>query len=116
MKKEHFRKKLEAEKAELEQRMPSVAQKNLAVPDDWEISPVENTRASDPVDRADAITLRENDVAVLNALEARYDLILEALRRIDLGTFGKCEVCGELIAEERLEANPSATTCVVHMR
>jgi DnaK suppressor protein len=36
----------------------------------------------------------------------------EALERMDEGTFGHCEDCGDLIAPERLEALPYATLCV----
>jgi RNA polymerase-binding transcription factor DksA len=35
-----------------------------------------------------------------------------ALRKIDEGTYGICEVCGKPIAPARLEAIPSATRCV----
>ena len=35
-----------------------------------------------------------------------------ALRRIDEGTFGVCETCGQAISEERLEAIPYATQCI----
>ena len=36
----------------------------------------------------------------------------EALKRIDEGTFGDCEDCGEDIELRRLEARPTATLCV----
>lgn len=37
-----------------------------------------------------------------------------ALKKLDEGTFGKCEVCGEDIAEPRLEAMPSTRYCINH--
>jgi len=58
---------------------------------------------------------REGNAAILADLEARYDLVLEALRRIENNTYGKCEVCGKTIEEERLEADPSARTCIEHI-
>ncbi|MBC7690360.1 MAG: TraR/DksA C4-type zinc finger protein [Methylotenera sp.] len=36
----------------------------------------------------------------------------EALKRIEEGTFGECEECGEDIELRRLEARPTATLCV----
>lgn len=36
----------------------------------------------------------------------------EALRRIEEGSFGECEECGEDIELRRLEARPTATLCV----
>jgi RNA polymerase-binding protein DksA len=35
-----------------------------------------------------------------------------ALKRIEDGTYGKCERCGRDIGEERLEARPWATLCI----
>lgn len=37
-----------------------------------------------------------------------------ALERIDAGTYGVCEVCGQPIPEGRLEVRPDATRCVLH--
>jgi RNA polymerase-binding transcription factor DksA len=36
----------------------------------------------------------------------------EALRRIDAGTFGRCEVCGREIGCERLDALPYTPHCI----
>jgi RNA polymerase-binding protein DksA len=38
--------------------------------------------------------------------------IQEALRRIADGTYGTCANCGEAIAPKRLEALPTAVTCI----
>ncbi|HKB05437.1 MAG TPA: TraR/DksA C4-type zinc finger protein [Gemmataceae bacterium] len=38
--------------------------------------------------------------------------VLAALERIDRGTFGKCERCGNAIPKGRLEAIPYTRTCV----
>ena len=35
-----------------------------------------------------------------------------ALRRIDEGTYGTCEMCGRVIPSERLEALPASSRCV----
>ena len=37
-----------------------------------------------------------------------------ALARIDDGTWGTCEVCGQAIGDERLEARPRAVRCLKH--
>ena len=39
--------------------------------------------------------------------------IFEALRRIDLGTFGQCAGCGSMIETQRLAAEPEAPHCEV---
>jgi DnaK suppressor protein len=38
--------------------------------------------------------------------------IREALDRIEDGTFGICEACGEYISEQRLKARPVTTLCI----
>ncbi|MBU6388349.1 TraR/DksA C4-type zinc finger protein [Patescibacteria group bacterium] len=115
MKLEHFRKKLEAEKEKLESEMGTVGRRNPGVPNDWEAMPSEAVNESDLADQADVVVSRESNIAILADLEARYDAVLEALKRIEKKTYGKCEVCKKDIGEARLEANPSATTCVEHL-
>ena len=115
MKTEHFRKKLEAEKVKLETEMGSVGRPNPSVPGDWEPVPSETGMEADLVDQADVTMSRESNAAILADLEARYDTILSALSRIEKKTYGVCEVCHKKIEEERLEADPAATTCVEHL-
>ena len=115
MKTEHFRKKLEEEKIKLESAMGTIGRRNPLVPGDWEPAPLEENMESDVIDQADIIIHRENDAAVLADLEAHYDTILAALSKIEKKTYGKCEVCGDEIGEARLEADPAAATCTVHL-
>ncbi len=115
MKREHFKKKLEAEKVRLEAELGTVGRKNPRVPDDWEPIPSETGAESDLADQADVVMNRENNAAILADLEARYDTIVSALARIEKKTYGKCEVCNKPIVEARLEADPAATTCTEHM-
>jgi len=66
-------------------------------------------------DQADAGTKtfeREHEMSLAN--NAR-DLLVQtehALARIDSGTYGRCENCGNPIGKLRLQANPRATLCV----
>ncbi|TML60325.1 MAG: hypothetical protein E6G22_11290 [Actinobacteria bacterium] len=61
--------------------------------------------ATATLDREIDYSLEENSEQVLRAIDG-------ALRRIDEGTFGVCETCGQAISEERLEAIPYATQCI----
>ena len=63
-----------------------------------------------------AISYRQNDMRKNLMGEARQNLsyVENALRRIESGTYGECEVCGEQIEEQRLEALPYATLCMEH--
>lgn len=51
------------------------------------------------------------DLAVLDDLERELGDVDVALRRLDDGTYGTCEVCGETISEARLEASPATRLC-----
>ena len=50
--------------------------------------------------------------AQLEAAQAALDEVAHALRRVEEGTYGICQVCGRPIAAARLEARPTATTCI----
>ena len=68
-----------------------------------------------PQDPADAGTnLAESDraEAILSAAKARRVLILEALRRLDEGSYGLCVDCRRAVPDGRLEAKPEAARCV----
>ena len=115
MKTEQFRKNLEAEKNNLESEMRNIGHKNPKVPNDWEpISPGTDAEP-DLIDQANIIVDRENNTAIFADLEARYDSILAALSRIEKRAYGKCKVCGDMIGEARLFADPAATTCTAHL-
>jgi RNA polymerase-binding transcription factor DksA len=52
--------------------------------------------------------------ALLGSLKDALSDVDRALAKLDDGTYGKCEVCGEDIAEARLEAMPAARYCINH--
>jgi DnaK suppressor protein len=52
--------------------------------------------------------------AVRADAQRRLQLVDAALARLDAGTYGRCAVGGEPIAEARLRAIPWAATCVAH--
>jgi RNA polymerase-binding protein DksA len=55
---------------------------------------------------------RERDLALSTAARQTLDDIAKALARIDDGSYGYCEVCGDRIPVPRLEAIPWADQCV----
>src|SRR4051812_34063329 len=57
---------------------------------------------------------REKDLSILEQIEAELADVEHALRRLDDGTYGTCEACGNPIPAERLEAMPAARFCVEH--
>jgi RNA polymerase-binding transcription factor DksA len=59
------------------------------------------------VDRLTAVSAQEHLLAIL-------DDVRRARHRVEQGTYGLCEVCGERIPDERLEVRPWAIRCVEH--
>jgi RNA polymerase-binding transcription factor DksA len=57
---------------------------------------------------------REKDLSILEQVEAELGDVEHALRRLDEGTYGTCEVCGREIPDERLEAMPATRLCLEH--
>ncbi len=106
---------LEAEKIKLESELSSIGRRNPSNPNDWEAVPQETEPEPDPNDVADKIEGYEENTAILKDLEIRYNDVLSALARIEKGTYGTCEVSGEAIETDRLNADPAARTCKAHM-
>jgi RNA polymerase-binding transcription factor DksA len=114
---DYFKKKLEEEKARLENELGQVAKRNPENPQDWEPMPAEagiDTRTSDPNELSDVFEEFQNRSAIEVHLEERLNEIIAALGRIKKGTYGICEICKGQIDEKRLEANPSASSCTKH--
>lgn len=72
----------------------------------------DNTRDSDPIDRASSMTEWSIELRARDRQRKLIGKIDAALRRIDEGEYGYCEVTGEPIALGRLEARPIATMTV----
>jgi DnaK suppressor protein len=69
--------------------------------------------SSDELDRVQHASARDD---AMNSLERTSDRLREvgsALRRIDVGTFGICAGCEQIINPRRLAAVPWALFCVV---
>ena len=47
-----------------------------------------------------------------SGLEAELETVDAALAKIDEGTYGNCEICGQPISQARLEALPWAISCI----
>ena len=55
---------------------------------------------------------REKSFLFLSREDSYYRNLENALERIDSGAFGVCQICGELIPEERMMEVLNATKCV----
>ncbi len=112
----YYKEKLEKESQALREELSTVGVENPDTPADWEPKPENiDIMDADLNEVADRIEAQQESQGILDGLEARYQNIMRALKKIEQGTFGTCEICGNEIEEDRLEAIPSARTCKVHM-
>jgi RNA polymerase-binding transcription factor DksA len=65
-----------------------------------------------PADVASETFEREKDVSILENVDEQLRDVEGALKRLDDGTYGRCEICGKDIGDERLRARPEARYCV----
>ncbi|MEN9912649.1 MAG: hypothetical protein RLY66_57 [Candidatus Parcubacteria bacterium] len=111
---EQFKKKLLAEKAELESELGSIGRKSPgtggweATPGDMQVDPADENEVADKLEEL------EENTGIVSQLDKQLSEIEAALDRIEKGTYGTCETCGKPIEIERLEANPSARASIKH--
>jgi len=66
----------------------------------------------DPTDRASMESDRNFELRIRDRERKLISKIKGALEKIEDGTFGTCEVCGEPIEFKRLEARPVTSHCI----
>lgn len=72
----------------------------------------DTTNFPDPNDRATQESDRNFELRIRDRERKLINKIREALERIDDGSFGTCELCGEEISVGRLKARPVTTLCI----
>ena len=110
-----YKARLEKMLAELTADLSKLGIHNPDNPSDWEATPDPIVAEADPNDVADRVEDWGEQRAVVAELEARYNNIVRALKKIEDGTYDTCEVCGKPIEEDRLNANPAARTDKEHI-
>ena len=111
-----YKKRLEEELVLVEGELKGVGRKSPSNPLDWEAKPTElDITVGDPNEVADKIESYEENTGILKNLEIRWNNIKNALTKIERGTYGICEIGGEKIEDERLDANSAARTCIKHL-
>lgn len=66
----------------------------------------------DPADRATLESDRNFTLRIRDRERKLIGKIKDALERVENGSYGICESCGEEISEERLMARPVTTLCI----
>ncbi len=72
----------------------------------------ENNYRDHMADQGSATFERELDMTLDDNVRAALEDVRKALARLEAGTYGQCERCGESISDSRLEAMPTANLCI----
>ncbi|MFA6304175.1 MAG: TraR/DksA C4-type zinc finger protein [Patescibacteria group bacterium] len=62
-------------------------------------------------ENAAEVAVFEGNLSLEETLEQSLEMINRSLKKIDEGTYGICEKCGQAILPERLKIMPTATKC-----
>lgn len=73
---------------------------------------VSSPEDKDEVDQANANIEQAMRMQLRNRESFTLSRINDALKRIDEGSFGRCESCDEYIELRRLQARPTTTLCI----
>ena len=99
------RRRLEAEWARLLAAQDAVAGSGA-------LSPTDQQQA----DLGSEVLERETEIAIRECVDSDLRGLHDAFRRLDAGTYGRCETCGIAIPDVRLTAAPATRFCVEHER
>ncbi len=112
----HYKVQLEGMLKDLTQELSAIGIHNPENPSDWVAVPEGVDANESDIDLvADVVEEWDGRQALVSTLERRYNDIVRALKKIEDGTYGICEVSGEPIETDRLDANPAARTRKAHM-
>ena len=65
-----------------------------------------------PADSGSIVADAQRQDAILHLIGDQRSQVVDALARIEAGTFGACVDCGKQLLDERLEARPEASRCI----
>jgi len=106
-----YRRLLEREKQRLEESIERLGEAGLDRTLGDSISEF-STYDNHPADVGTETFEREKDYGLRENQKTTLDMVEDALRRLDEGSYGRCRRCGRSISEARLEALPWAAYCL----
>ena len=101
--KERYRAKLLKKKQEIIEKLSETYN---------ESKEVETGIAQDVVDKAESSYTKEFLLSLSDTDRRQLLMIDEALKRIDKGEYGICQMCGQKISKKRLDAVPWTPYCI----
>ena len=108
---EKFREQLLAEQVRLEEELQEI-EKRAAHVDESDRATELSSYEDHPADLASETFEREKDLAIGESVQHMLHKVINALEKLDRGTYGRCDACARPIKKARLRALPFATLCV----
>ena len=108
---EKFREQLLAEQVRLEEELQEI-EKRAAHVDESDRATELSSYEDHPADLASETFEREKDLAIGESVQHTLHKVINALEKLDRGTYGRCDACARPIKKARLRALPFATLCV----
>lgn len=105
-----FKTQLSQKKEQLENQLSQFAKKDPNVKGDWDTN-YPRVPQGNLEEAADEVEEYSTNLHVEFSLETQLKDVNDALERIEKGTYGVCEKCGNEIAKERLQVSPEARFC-----
>ena len=103
---DRLRERLETERGELRRQLDDLGARRDA-------EGIEDPELDEGfADAGQAAAERANLLTLVRSLRDTLRDVEQALARMDAGTYGLCERCGQPIDEERLDALPAARLCL----
>lgn len=96
-----IRQELQTRKVTLEEELKQLSQEKVT-----------DAQVQDPGDQALASTMETLISSFQNTTRAEYERIIQAIAKIDDGTYGTCIDCSQIISMKRLQSNPNAARCL----
>ena len=106
-----FREQLLAEQVSLEEELQEI-EKRAAHVDESDRATELSSYEDHPADLASETFEREKDLAIGESVQHTLHKVINALEKLDRGTYGRCDACARPIKKARLRALPFATLCV----
>jgi len=106
---QQMKNELDKEKAEIKKELEKVAREISQ--DHYQANFPEYGSKED--ENTAEIAQYEENLALQKKFTQRLEEIEKALDKIEEGSYGNCESCGQKIDQARLKANPAATLCIV---
>jgi RNA polymerase-binding transcription factor DksA len=105
-----FKEQLQKKKEQLEAQLSEFATKDPNLQGDWDTR-YPRIPGGNLEEAADEVEEYSTKLHLEFNMENQLKDVADALERIEKGTYGTCEKCGNPIVPERLQISPEARTC-----